>query len=312
MTEAGAQLRQSWPQAVVDPPVGTPIAASADRRAVRNAMSVDVEDYFQVQAFAGHISRADWDRLPSRVERNTDRVLEIFGGHGIRATFFTLGWIAERNKGLVRRIVESGHELASHGLEHTPIFGQTKDQFRADVRTTKRLLEDIGGTAVIGYRAASFSLSAKTPWAFDVLADEGYHYSSSIYPIRHDHYGMPDAPRVPFRPLGGSFLEIPLSTLSLFGRNLPISGGGYFRLLPYAVSRWALRRLNVHDGQPGIFYFHPWEIDFEQPRQQQAPLKSRLRHYLNLERMEARLSQLLRDFAWDRMDRLFLRRDPRP
>lgn len=312
MTKAGAQLRQSWPQAVVDPMIGASIAASTDRRSVRNAMSVDVEDYFQVQAFARHIPRADWDRLPSRVERNTDRVLEIFGRHGVRATFFTLGWIAERNKGLVRRIVDSGHELASHGLEHTPIFSQTKDQFRLDVRTTKRLLEDIGGTAVIGYRAASFSLSAKTPWAFDVLAEEGYRYSSSIYPIRHDHYGMPDAPRVPFRPLGGSFLEIPLSTVSLFGRNLPASGGGYFRLLPYAMSRWALRRLNVHDGQPGIFYFHPWEIDFEQPRQHQAPLKSRLRHYLNLKRMEARLSQLLRDFAWDRMDRLFLRPDPRP
>ena len=272
----------------------------------RNAMTCDVEDYFQVQAFAGHIARDSWDRHASRVERNTDRVLELFASHGVRATFFTLGWVAERHKGLIRRIVEGGHELASHGLEHRPVFSQTPDEFRADVRRTKHLLEDIGGVPVAGYRAASFSITRNTFWAFDVLADEGYRYSSSIYPVRHDLYGIPDAPRFAFRPTARPLVEVPMSTLAIFGRNLPCSGGGYFRLLPYSVSRWAFRQVNRRDNQPAIFYFHPWEIDPDQPRQHQAPLKSRFRHYLNLDRMEARLSRLLRDFAWDRMDRIYL------
>lgn len=274
--------------------------------APRNAMTVDVEDYFQVAAFAGHISRGDWDTMACRVERNTDRVLEIFAGQGVRATFFTLGWVAERYKGLIRRIVDGGHELASHGLEHKPVFSQTAEEFRADVRRTKLLLEDIGGTAVTGYRAASFSITPQTLWAFDVLADEGYRYSSSIYPIRHDLYGMPSAPRFPYKPARSNLVEIPLSTISLFGHNLPCSGGGYFRLLPYAMSRWALRRVNGRERQPGIFYFHPWEIDPDQPRQQKAPVKSRFRHYVNLRRMEDRLKRLLQDFAWDRMDRIYL------
>ena len=279
--------------------------APAESR-VRNAMTCDVEDYFQVQAFAGHIARDSWDSLPSRVERNTDKVLELFARHGARATFFTLGWVAERHKRLVRRIVEGGHELASHGLEHRPVFSQTPDEFRADVRRTKHLLEDIGGVPVSGYRAASFSITRNTFWAFDVLAEEGYRYSSSIYPVRHDLYGIPDAPRFAFRPAERALLEIPMSTLTMFGRNLPCSGGGYFRLLPYSASRWAFRQVNERDRQPAIFYFHPWEIDPDQPRQNQAPLKSRFRHYLNLDRMEARLTRLLRDFAWDRMDRIYL------
>lgn len=283
-----------------------PARPDAARARPSNAMTVDVEDYFQVQAFSGHIGREAWDGFESRVERNTDRVLDLFEANGVRATFFTLGWVAERHKTLVRRIVADGHELASHGLDHTPIFRQSPAEFRADIRRTKALLEEIGGAAVQGYRAASFSLSGRTPWAFDILAEEGYRYSSSVYPIRHDHYGTPDAPRVPYRPIAGPFLEIPLSTIRAFGRNLPCSGGGYFRLLPYAASRWALRRLNDRDRQPAIFYFHPWEVDPAQPRQAKAPLKSRFRHYVNLGRMERRLTRLLQDFAWDRMDRVFL------
>jgi polysaccharide deacetylase family protein (PEP-CTERM system associated) len=282
------------------------VPARPDAGQPSNAMTVDVEDYFQVQAFAGHIAREAWDGFESRVERNTNRVLDLFEANGVRATFFTLGWVAERHKALIRRIVADGHELASHGLDHTPIFRQSPAEFRADIRRTKALLEEIGGVAVHGYRAASFSLSARTPWAFDILAEEGYRYSSSVYPIRHDHYGTPDAPRVPYRPIAGPFLEIPLSTIRAFGRNLPCSGGGYFRLLPYAASRWALRRLNGRDRQPGIFYFHPWEVDPAQPRQTKAPLKSRFRHYVNLGQMERRLTRLLQDFAWDRMDRVFL------
>lgn len=312
MTKAEAQLRQSWPQAVLDAGTVAPAGDTASRRSIRNAMTVDVEDYFQVQAFARHIPRAHWHQLPPRVEQNTDRVLELFDRYGVRATFFTLGWIAERNKSLIRRITQSGHELASHGLEHKPIFTQSADEFRADASGAKRLLEDISGVAVTGYRAASFSLSARTPWAFEILAQAGYRYSSSIYPIHHDHYGMPNAPRFPFRPLGGSFLEVPLSTVSFLGRNMPCSGGGYFRLLPYGLSRWALRRINTCDRRPAIFYFHPWEVDPAQPRQHQAPLRSRFRHYVNLHRMESRLAMLLRDFAWDRMDRIYLERDDQP
>jgi polysaccharide deacetylase family protein (PEP-CTERM system associated) len=273
---------------------------------VRNAMTCDVEDYFQVQAFAGHIGRESWDGFAPRVERNTSRVLDLFAKHGVRATFFTLGWVAERNKELIRRIVREGHELASHGMEHRPVFSQSPEEFRADVRRTKAILEDIGGVPIQGYRAASFSITKQTFWAFDVLAGEGYRYSSSIYPVRHDLYGIPDAPRFAFRPTAGPLLEVPLSTVALFGRNLPCSGGGYFRLLPYGVSRWGFRRVNQRDRRPAIFYFHPWEIDPDQPRQHAAPLKSRFRHYLNLDRMEGRLERLLRDLAWDRMDRIYL------
>jgi polysaccharide deacetylase family protein (PEP-CTERM system associated) len=281
-------------------------ATGAAAKPVRNAMTCDVEDYFQVQAFAGHIARDSWDGFASRVERNTSRVLDLFAKHRVHATFFTLGWVAERNKDLIRRIVREGHELASHGMEHRQVFSQSPDEFRADVRRTKAILEDTGGAQITGYRAASFSINKNTFWAFDVLAEEGYRYSSSIYPVRHDLYGIPDAPRFAFRPTKGPLLEVPLSTVSMFGRNLPCSGGGYFRLLPYALSRWGFRQVNTRDRRPAIFYFHPWEIDPDQPRQHSAPLKSRFRHYLNLDRMEARLERLLRDLAWDRMDRIYL------
>lgn len=284
-------------------------APAADRPAgagFANAMSIDVEDYFQVSAFAGTVRREDWDSLPARVERNTERLLDILDETGAKATFFTLGWVAERYPGLVRRIVADGHELASHGYAHVRVGEQSPDDFRADVGRTKALLEDTAGAAVIGYRAASFSIGADTPWAHAVLAEEGYRYSSSIYPIAHDHYGMADAPRFAFSPRGVDALtELPLTTVRVGGRNLPCAGGGYFRLLPYGYFRWALRRVNRVDGRPCIFYLHPWEIDPDQPRQGGLPLKARFRHYVNLSRMERRLRAALADFAWDRVDRAF-------
>ena len=273
---------------------------------IRNAMTVDVEDFFQVQAFAGCIDRSTWESFPRRVEANTDKVLRLFSDAGVLATFFVLGWVAERHPGLVRRIVAEGHELASHGYAHIPVYEQTADAFRSDVRRTKQLLEDTGGVPVHGYRAASFSIGANTLWALEILADEGYRYSSSIYPVVHDLYGMPSGPRFAFHPCQDRFLEIPMTTLSLFGRNFPCSGGGYFRLVPYSLSRWALRRVNERDRQACVFYFHPWEVDPGQPRPYGAPLKSRVRHYVNLRRMEGRLRCVLRDFAWGRMDRVFL------
>jgi polysaccharide deacetylase family protein (PEP-CTERM system associated) len=271
-----------------------------------NAMTVDVEDYFQVSAFERYIDLAQWAELPSRVLGNTGRILDLFAEHGVHATFFVLGWVAERHPRLVRRIVDEGHELASHGWSHVRVTEQQPEQFRADVVRTRKLLEDIGGCRVQGYRAATYSIGAGNLWALEVLAEEGYRYSSSIYPVHHDLYGMPEAPRFPFRPHKGGLLEIPVTTVHLAGRNLPCGGGGYFRLLPYVWSRWALRRVNQVDGQPAVFYFHPWEIDPDQPRQQGLDAKTRLRHYLNLSRMEGRLRRLLHDFHWDRMDRVYL------
>ena len=269
-------------------------------------MSVDVEDYFQVSAFESHIDRADWETLPCRVERNTDHILQLFSEHGVKATFFTLGWVAERYPQLIRRMVDGGHEVASHGYSHVRVTNQTPDAFRADVVRTKALLEDVSGQEVQGYRAASYSIGAANLWALDVLAETGHRYSSSIYPIRHDLYGMPEAPRFAFQPNGGAMIEVPVTTVELFHRNYPCGGGGYFRLLPYVLSRWAMRRVNDHDGQSCVFYFHPWELDPGQPRQPGLGFKTRFRHYLNLRRMEKRLARLLRDFRWDRMDRVFL------
>ncbi len=273
---------------------------------ITNAMSVDVEDYFQVSAFEHHIDRTAWDSLPCRVERNTDRILQLFADHGVSATFFTLGWVAERYPQLLRRMVESGHEVASHGYSHVRVTNQSPDEFRADVVRTKALLEDVTGQEVRGYRAASYSIGAKNLWALDILEETGHRYSSSIYPIRHDLYGMPEAPRFAFQPNGGTMIEVPVTTVELFERNYPCGGGGYFRLLPYALSRWAMHRVNERDGQSCVFYFHPWELDPEQPRQSGLGFKTRFRHYLNLRRMEQRLTRLLQDFRWDRMDRVFL------
>jgi polysaccharide deacetylase family protein (PEP-CTERM system associated) len=272
-----------------------------------NALTVDVEDYFQVSALAPHFARADWDRIPCRVERNVERILELLAESGSRGTFFTLGWIAERYPGLVRRIVAGGHELASHGYAHLRIHEQTCDEFTRDIRRSKALLEDLAGIEVKGYRAPSFSVGKKTLWAFDCIAQAGYRYSSSVYPIRHDLYGMPEAPRFPYWP-SEALLEIPVTTATLLNRNVPAGGGGYFRLLPYFLSRALIRRVNQTERQPSVFYFHPWEIDPGQPRVPGTRLKTRFRHYLNLSRTEARLQRLLRDFRWRRIDEVFLGR----
>ena len=274
-------------------------------RGIVNAMTVDVEEYFQVSAFARTIGRSDWDSYESRVEASVDRLLARFAAHGARCTFFTLGWVAERHKTMIRRIVDTGHELASHGYQHQRATEQTPDQFRADIRRTKAILEDLAGIEVVGYRAPSFSFDRSNAWAHEILCDEGYKYSSSIYPVRHDHYGVPDAPRFPYKPLGhDGIVEFPLSTVRLFDRNIPCSGGGYFRLLPYRVSRWALRRLNDDEARPAVLYLHPWEIDPDQPRQTDVSLKTRFRHYVNLRRMERKLVRALSDFSWERMDRV--------
>lgn len=283
----------------------SPANAPPPGRSVVNAMTVDVEDWFQVQAFAGTISRADWDSLPRRVEANTNFMLDRFAAHGVKATFFTLGWVAERHPELVRRIVADGHELASHGFWHRLAHEQSPEDFAADVRDARALLEDIGGVAVRGYRAPTFSINQRNPWAFEALEKAGYRYSSSIYPVRHDLYGMPDAPRAPHRPLNGQLVEIPMTTLRLGGRNLPCAGGGYFRLMPYPLYRAALRRVNAREASPGLFYTHPWEIDAGQPRVHAAPALAKFRHYLNLAAMPGRMERLLEDFAWGRMDQVF-------
>ncbi len=272
---------------------------------VRNAMSIDVEDYFQVSAFAPYIPRAQWDARECRAERNVRRILDFLAEADVKATFFTLGWIAERYPQLVRAIVAGGHELASHGYGHERASDLSPTAFADDIRRAKRLLEDLGGVSVVGYRAPSFSIGVGNLWAFDVLAQEGYRYSSSVYPIQHDHYGMPDSPRFAY-PVREGLIEVPVTTCRIGGRNLPSSGGGYFRLLPYAASRWLINRVNRMDAQSAVFYFHPWEIDPDQPRVPGIDIKSRFRHYVNLSRTEARIRRLLADFAWGRMDDIFL------
>lgn len=273
--------------------------------AITNALTIDVEDYFQVSAFAPYIRRDEWDLRECRVERNVDRILALLAEREVQATFFTLGWVAERYPQLVRRIVAGGHELASHGFGHQRASELDEAAFRDDVVRAKAILEDIAGAPVLGYRAPSFSIGPGNLWAFDVLAAAGYRYSSSIYPIAHDHYGMPDAPRFAHRRDNG-LLEVPVTTLRMGGRNWPSSGGGYFRLLPYAMSRWMIRRVNAEDRASAIFYFHPWEIDPGQPRIEGIDAKTRFRHYVNIPRMESRLRSLLADFRWGRMDRIFL------
>jgi polysaccharide deacetylase family protein (PEP-CTERM system associated) len=271
---------------------------------VLNAMTVDVEDYFHVQAFAGIIPRESWDSLPCRVEANTDRILALLDRASVKATMFTLGWVAERYPQVIRRIVAAGHELASHGHGHARVDTQTPEVFRADIRKAKALLEDIGGVPVIGYRAPTFSIGPKNAWAFDVLEQEGHRYSSSVYPVKHDLYGTPDAPRFPHRPAGGALWELPMTTVQVGGRNIPCSGGGYFRLAPYRIFKRGLARFNRTEAASGMFYIHPWEIDPEQPRVA-APLLSRFRHYVNISRSAGRLDRLMRDFAWDRVDKVY-------
>ncbi|TMM50022.1 XrtA system polysaccharide deacetylase [Qipengyuania marisflavi] len=273
-----------------------------------NGLSVDVEDWFQVGAFENTITRADWDSLELRVGDNVARILDLFDAAGVKATFFTLGWIAERNRQAMQAIVARGHELASHGYDHTRVFTLTPEQFAQDLAKSRAILEDTGGVAISGYRAPSFSIDARNPWAHRVLADHGYAYSSSVAPIVHDHYGWRDAPRFAFNPVPGSELvEIPVTTALFRGRRLAAGGGGFFRVLPYAFSRWAIRQVNGTEARPAVFYFHPWEVDPGQPRVAGAPLKSRLRHYTNLGRMQGKLSELLGDFSWGRMDELAAR-----
>ncbi|TWH97685.1 polysaccharide deacetylase family protein (PEP-CTERM system associated) [Sphingobium wenxiniae] len=270
-----------------------------------NALSVDVEDWFQVGAFERTIRRDDWDGLTHRVERNTDAVLDLFDAAGVTATFFTLGWVAERYPALMRRIAGAGHEVASHGYDHARVFTFTPEQFRADLRKSRAILEDVSGQAVTGYRAPSFSIDPRTPWAHPILAEEGYRYSSSVAPIRHDHYGWPDSPRFAWKPVKDApLVELPVTTARLGGQTLAAGGGGFFRLLPYGFSRWAIRQVNGQDQRPAILYFHPWEIDPGQPRVAGAPLRSRLRHYSNLSAMAGKLRRLTRDFAWTRVDAL--------
>ncbi len=275
---------------------------------IQNAMTVDVEDYFQVSAFESVIERSQWDNLAHRVESNTRRILDLFAKKDVKATFFTLGWVAERYPELIRRIVEEGHELACHGYEHIRVTEQTPDAFRQDISKAKKLLEDIAGCEVKGYRAASYSINEENrQWAHEILSEAGFQYSSSVYPVKHDLYGIPDAPRFAYHPLTDkSLLEVPITTLPILKKNMPCGGGGFFRFYPYRVSRWAIRQINQKERQSAIFYFHPWEIDPDQPRQQNIPLKTRFRHYLTLGRMEQRLEQLLADFHWDTMEKIFL------
>lgn len=278
---------------------------------MRNALSVDVEDWFQVGAFERVIDKGDWPRLESRVQRNTDAVLDLFQRAGVKATFFTLGWVAERAPEQMRRIVAEGHEIASHGWDHDRVFTMTAEQFRTDLRRAKAAIEDAAGAPVTGYRAPSFSIDKRTPWAHAVLAEEGYAYSSSVAPVKHDHYGWPESPRFVWKPVEGSeMIELPVTTAKLGDRTLAAGGGGFFRLLPYRFSSWAIRQVNGEAGRPAVFYFHPWEIDPGQPRVADAPLKSKVRHYSRLSAMEGKLERLLKDFTWDRVDRVVAGQQP--
>ena len=272
-----------------------------------NAMSVDVEDYFQVSAFDDVISRDDWDSIKPRVADNMDRILDLFAEQGVKSTFFTLGWVCRRMPDIVRKIANAGHEVASHGEDHRRVWTKSPEQALEDFSSTRKLLEDTAGVAVTGYRAPSFSIGARNVWAHDLLGEAGYQYSSSIFPVSHDHYGFPNAPRFPFKFHQDGLLEVPLTSLHKFGRNWPCAGGGYFRLFPYGYSAGAMRSVNKNEQMPTIFYFHPWEIDPDQPRVPNIPLKTRFRHYVNLSRFENRLRRLTSDFRWGRMDDIFLR-----
>lgn len=271
-----------------------------------NAMSVDVEDYFQVSAFEGHIKKNQWDSLEHRVEHNTHKFLDIFSEYNTKATFFTLGWVAERYPSIVHRIVNEGHELACHGYEHIRVTEQTPEQFRQDIIRTKKVLEDLGGVEVNGYRAASYSINSENLWAHNILIDVGFKYSSSIYPVKHDLYGIPDAPRFCYHPIENSnFLEVPITTIKIANKNIPCGGGGFFRFYPYLFSKWAFHHINK-DNQSAIFYCHPWEIDPEQPKQDGLSFKTQFRHYLNLNKTESRIRKLLTDFNWNTMEHVFL------
>ncbi|MCK0128251.1 XrtA system polysaccharide deacetylase [Erythrobacter sp. F6033] len=277
--------------------------ASGESMKIVNGLSVDVEDWFQVGAFENVIERSDWDGLKTRVEDNVSRIIDLFAEADVKATFFTLGWVAERHPSLIRRIADAGHEVASHGYDHARVFTFEQAEFGADIAKARAILQDASGQAITGYRAPSFSIDQRNTWAFEVLAEQGYTYSSSVAPITHDHYGWREAPRFAFRPLSWSdMIEIPVTTAMLGGKRVAAGGGGFFRVLPYAFSRWAIRQVNSREERPAVFYFHPWEIDPDQPRVPGAPLRSKLRHYTGLEQMVGKLSALAQEFAWGRMD----------
>jgi polysaccharide deacetylase family protein (PEP-CTERM system associated) len=276
----------------------TPRAGAVERAAITlNAMTIDVEDYFQVSAFEGTVPRSSWDERPSRVAENTERMLDLLDASEVRGTFFVLGWIAERHPEVVRRIAARGHEVGSHGHSHRLVYEQSPDEFRDELLRSKRVLEELTGTAVAGHRAASFSIGPRSLWALDTIAEAGFVYDSSLFPVVHDRYGMPGAPRGPYRlvlPSGRSLVELPPSTLAIAGLTLPIGGGGYLRLYPLGVTSWALERLNRREALPGVVYVHPWELDPDQPRIAGAPLVSRMRHYVNLESTASKLAALMR------------------
>jgi polysaccharide deacetylase family protein (PEP-CTERM system associated) len=282
------------------------------RGAIVNGLSVDVEDWFQVGAFEDVIERDQWGGLVDRVDRNVREILDLFDEVEAKATFFTLGWVAQRHGALLREVAARGHEIASHGWDHRRVFTMDRASFAEDIRKAREAIEDASGSRVTGYRAPSFSIDQRTPWAFMELVEQGYAYSSSVAPVAHDHYGWPEAPRFAFKPLPWApLIEIPVTTALFAGKRLAAGGGGFFRVLPYAFSRWAIRQVNRTEQRPAVFYFHPWEIDPGQPRVAGAPLKSRLRHYTKLDQMAPKLRQLIRDFAWGRMDLLAYREGAR-
>lgn len=278
---------------------------------IRNALTVDVEDYFQVSAFADRVDQHEWSEHPLRVENNTFKLLDLFDEHRVKATFFILGWVAERKHGLVLEIARRGHEVACHGYSHQLVYNQSPDVFQQETVRAKNIIEDITQQQVCGYRAASYSITEKSQWALDILAEAGFVYDSSIFPVRHDRYGMPNTPEHPYKlktPAGSSIIEFPLSTAKIINYRLPVAGGGYFRLYPYWLTKAGLKQIN-HQQKPFIFYLHPWEIDPEQPRIS-AGWFSRFRHYNNLDKCEGRLRSLLADFqfgtAWDVLNDLGL------
>lgn len=266
---------------------------------MRNALTIDVEDYYQVTAFSGHIPKTDWARLPSRVEANTERILEELSAAGFQATFFVLGWVAESHPRLVRRIADLGHEVGCHSAEHRSVYQMTKTEFRDDTKRAKLALEAAAGQQVYGYRAPSFSIREDSTWAFEILAELGFQYDSSVFPVKHPNYGMPTSPRFPYRieTKSGPILEFPLTTIELGGRRSPLGGGAYLRLLPYWYTRWALRYVNRIEGRPVCVYLHPWELDPDQPRMK-SNLSARIRHYLGLRGARAKLHKLLVDFEF--------------
>lgn len=279
---------------------------TTDQKPILNALTVDVEDYFMVSAFADVIKFEDWPQYESRIEVNTNKVLDLFAEYNIKATFFVLGWIAERYPDLVKKIYSAGHEIASHGYKHSLIYNLSRCEFRDDIRCSKQILEDITGRAVVGFRAASYSIVKDTMWALDILIEEGFLYDSSIFPVHHDKYGFPGFHR--FSTIierdSGKLLEIPPSTLRLLGKNIPIGGGGYLRLLPTSLVKWGIRFINVKEEQPAVLYFHPWEIDNEQPRLKGSRL-SVFRHYTNIDKTVSKLYRMMNTFQFGPIREVF-------